>query len=54
MGSNPCLPANSFASFGLTFSPTTAQETALLSAIEVPNGMNGGSTPRGDALLSAV
>ena len=32
--------------------PYDAQETALLSAIEVANGLNGGSTPRGDALLS--
>ena len=31
--------------------PYDAQETALLSAIEVANGLNGGSTPRGDALL---
>jgi len=34
--------------------PYDAQETALLSAIEVANGLNGGSTPRGDALLSSV
>ena len=34
--------------------PYDAQETALLSAIEVANGVNGGSTPRGDALLAAV
>ena len=34
--------------------PYDAQETALLSAIEVANGLNGGSTPRGDALLSLV
>jgi predicted NAD/FAD-binding protein len=31
--------------------PYDAQETALLSAIEVANGLNGGSTPRGDELL---
>lgn len=34
--------------------PYDAQETALLSAIEVANGLNGGSTPRGDALLSSI
>jgi hypothetical protein len=34
--------------------PYDAQETALLSAIEVAHGLNGGSTPRGDALLAAV
>ena len=34
--------------------PYDAQETALLSAIEVANGLNGGSTPRGDALLALV
>jgi hypothetical protein len=34
--------------------PYDAQETALLSAIEVANGLNGGSTPRGDALLASV
>jgi hypothetical protein len=34
--------------------PYDAQETALLSAIEVANGLNGGSTPRGDALLSSM
>jgi uncharacterized protein len=34
--------------------PYDAQETALLSAIEVANGLNGGSTPRGDVLLSSV
>jgi predicted NAD/FAD-binding protein len=34
--------------------PYDAQETALQSAIEVANGLNGGSTPRGDALLAAV
>jgi predicted NAD/FAD-binding protein len=34
--------------------PYDAQETALLSAIEVANGLNGGSTPRGDALLSST
>ena len=33
--------------------PYDAQETALLSALEVVNGLNGGS-PRGDALLSSV
>ena len=34
--------------------PYDAQETALLSAIEVAYGLNGGSTPRGDALLASV
>jgi uncharacterized protein len=34
--------------------PYDAQETALLSAIEVANGLNGGSTPRGDALLASL
>jgi len=34
--------------------PYDAQETALLSAIEVANGLNGGSTPRGDALRSSM
>jgi predicted NAD/FAD-binding protein len=34
--------------------PYDAQETALLSAIEVASGLNGGGTPRGDALLSSV
>lgn len=34
--------------------PYDAQETALLSAIEVANGLNGGSTPRGDALLASA
>lgn len=34
--------------------PYDAQETALLSAIEVANGLNGGGTPRGDALLASV
>jgi uncharacterized protein len=34
--------------------PYDAQETALLSAIEVANGLNAGSTPRGDALLSSM
>jgi predicted NAD/FAD-binding protein len=33
--------------------PYDAQETALLSALEVVKGLNGGS-PRGDALLSSV
>jgi predicted NAD/FAD-binding protein len=33
--------------------PYDAQETALLSAIEVANGLNGGSTPRGDALMAS-
>ena len=33
--------------------PYDAQETALLSALEVVNGLNGGS-PRGNALLSSV
>ena len=33
--------------------PYDAQETALLSALEVVNGLNGGS-PRGDVLLSSV
>ena len=33
--------------------PYDAQETALLSALEVVNGLNGGS-PRGTALLSSV
>ena len=34
--------------------PYDAQETALLSSIEVANGLNGGSTPRGDALLASL
>jgi predicted NAD/FAD-binding protein len=34
--------------------PYDAQETALLSAIEVANGLNGGSTPRGNALLASM
>jgi predicted NAD/FAD-binding protein len=34
--------------------PYDAQETALLSAIEVANGVNGGSTPRGEHLLASV
>ena len=34
--------------------PYDAQETALLSAIEVASGLSGGGTPRGDALLSSL
>jgi len=34
--------------------PYDAQETALYSAIEVANGLNGGSTARGAALLAAL
>ena len=34
--------------------PYDAQETALLSEISVANGRNGGSTRRGDVLLSSM
>jgi hypothetical protein len=34
--------------------PYDAQETTFLSAIEVANGLNGGSARRGDALLAAI
>jgi len=34
--------------------PYDAQETARHWALDVANGLNGGSTPRGDTLLASV
>jgi hypothetical protein len=47
------LPSSLWFAGGYLY-PYDAQETALLSAIEVANGLNGGSAPRGDALLSSM